>query len=65
MITLGMVVGSHGFFAAHRCDAGRKVIRATLEQPGIGMVTLPATATKFVRRERNPGQFPGGRRASA
>lgn len=47
MITLGIIVGNRGFFPAHLCDAGRKQILATLEKPGINVVALPTTATKF------------------
>jgi L-fucose isomerase-like protein len=47
MITLGIIIGNRGFFPAHLCDAGRKDILATLEKLGIGVVTLPTTATKF------------------
>ena len=47
MIKLGIIIGNRGFFPAHLCDTGRKQILATLEKLGIGVVTLPKTATKF------------------
>jgi L-fucose isomerase-like protein len=47
MIKLGIIIGNRGFFPAHLCDTGRKEILATLEKLGIGVVTLPMSATKF------------------
>ena len=46
-ITLGIIIGNRGFFPAHLCDTGRKEILAVLEKAGIGVVTLPLSATKF------------------
>jgi L-fucose isomerase-like protein len=47
MITLGVIVGNRGFFPAHLCDTGRKQILATLEELGIGAVSLPLKATQY------------------
>ena len=33
--TLGVIVGNRGFFPAHLCDEGRKVILQVLEEEGI------------------------------
>jgi L-fucose isomerase-like protein len=46
-ITLGIIVGNRGFFPAHLCDTGRKQILATLEELGIGAVSLPLKATQY------------------
>jgi L-fucose isomerase-like protein len=45
--TLGVIIGNRGFFPAHLCDAGRKVILTTLEEMGIHTITLPKSASKF------------------
>ena len=47
MITLGIIIGNRGFFPAHLCDTGRKEVLARLEQAGMGVVTLPLSATKY------------------
>ena len=36
--TLGVIVGNRGFFPAHLCDDGRKIILKVLEQEGIRAV---------------------------
>ncbi len=38
--TLGVIVGNRGFFPAHLCDSGRKIILTVLEQEGIEAVCL-------------------------
>src|SRR5690242_13551826 len=45
--TFGLIVGNRGFFPAHLCEAGRRVILDTLSQHGIDVVALPPDATKF------------------
>ena len=45
--TLGVVVGNRGFFPAHLCDAGRKVILKVLEEEGIRAVCLTPEDTKY------------------
>ena len=45
--TLGIIVGNRGFFPDHLCDAGRKAVLQVLSEEGIGVVILPAEATKF------------------
>ena len=45
--TLGIIVGNRGFFPDHLCDAGRKAMLQVLSEEGIGVVILPAEATKF------------------
>jgi L-fucose isomerase-like protein len=45
--TLGVVVGNRGFFPAHLCDSGRKVILKVLEQEGIEAVCLTPEDTTF------------------
>jgi L-fucose isomerase-like protein len=47
MTTLGLIVGNRGFFPAHLCESGRAEVLQALEQAGLGVVALPATATKF------------------
>ena len=47
MTTFGLIIGNRGFFPAQLCDSGRREILATLEKLGIGVITLPAEATKF------------------
>jgi L-fucose isomerase-like protein len=46
-VTLGMLVGNRGFFPAHLCDSGRKIMLKVLEQEGIHAVCLTPEDTKY------------------
>src|SRR3989304_5018261 len=46
-VTLGVLVGNRGFFPAHLCDTGRKIILKVLEQEGIKPVCLTPEDTKY------------------
>jgi L-fucose isomerase-like protein len=46
-VTLGVLVGNRGFFPAHLCDNGRKIILKILEQEGIKPVCLTPEDTKY------------------
>jgi L-fucose isomerase-like protein len=46
-VTLGVLVGNRGFFPAHLCDSGRKIILRVLEQEGIKPVCLTPEDTKY------------------
>jgi len=46
-VTLGVLVGNRGFFPAHLCDNGRKIILKILEQEGIKPVCLTPEETKY------------------
>ena len=44
---LGVIVGNRGFFPAHLCDSGRKMILKVLEKEGIKAVALTPEDTHF------------------
>jgi L-fucose isomerase-like protein len=46
-VTLGVLVGNRGFFPAHLCDSGRKIILKVLEQEGIKPVCLTPEDTRY------------------
>jgi L-fucose isomerase-like protein len=46
-ITLGLIIGNRGFFPAHLCESGRRVMLSRLEQQQIRTMTLPVEATQF------------------
>jgi len=46
-VSLGVLVGNRGFFPAHLCDSGRKIILKVLEQEGINPVCLTPEDTKY------------------
>ncbi len=46
-VTLGVLVGNRGFFPAHLCDSGRKIILKVLEQEGIRPICLTPEDTKY------------------
>jgi L-fucose isomerase-like protein len=46
MTTLGVIVGNRGFFPAHLCKTGRKIVLDVLKEQGIKAVIPPATATR-------------------
>lgn len=46
-ITLGLIIGNRGFFPAHLCESGRKIILKVLEEEGIQVVALNPEETKF------------------
>jgi L-fucose isomerase-like protein len=46
-VTLGVLVGNRGFFPAHLCDTGRKIILKVLEQEGIKPICLTPEDTKY------------------
>ncbi len=46
-VTLGVIIGNRGFFPAHLCEAGRKIILKVLEEEGIQAVALSPAETKF------------------
>jgi L-fucose isomerase-like protein len=46
-VTLGVLVGNRGFFPAHLCDSGRKIILKVLEKEGINAVCLTPEETKY------------------
>jgi L-fucose isomerase-like protein len=46
-VTLGVLVGNRGFFPAHLCDSGRKIILKVLEQEGINPVCLTPEDTQY------------------
>jgi L-fucose isomerase-like protein len=46
-VTLGVLVGNRGFFPAHLCDSGRKVILKVLEKEGIRPICLTPEDTKY------------------
>ncbi len=46
-VTLGVLVGNRGFFPAHLCDSGRKIMLKVLEQEGINAVCLTPEETKY------------------
>src|SRR3989304_2296199 len=45
--TLGVVVGTRGFFPSHLCDSGRKTILKVLEREGNRTVCLTPEETQF------------------
>lgn len=45
MLTLGVIVGTRGFFPSSLCESGRAEILAALKRQGIEAVILPADAT--------------------
>lgn len=46
-VTLGVLVGNRGFFPAHLCDDGRKVILKVLEQEAINAICLTPKDTQY------------------
>jgi L-fucose isomerase-like protein len=46
MSTLGIIIGTRGFFPAHLCQTGRQEILKALEAEGIKAILLPEEATK-------------------
>jgi L-fucose isomerase-like protein len=46
-VTLGVLVGNRGFFPAHLCDSGRKIILKVLEQEGIKPICLTPEDTQY------------------
>jgi L-fucose isomerase-like protein len=47
MTTLGIIIGNRGFFPAHLCETGRKVILKVLEEEGIKAVALDPSVTQY------------------
>src|SRR5437016_5804156 len=47
MTTLGIIIGSRGFFPAHLCESGRRDILRVFEEEKIKAVTLPVEASRF------------------
>lgn len=45
MTTLGVIIGTRGFFPAELCESGRKEILRVLESEGIKAILLPVDAT--------------------
>jgi L-fucose isomerase-like protein len=46
-VTLGLIIGNRGFFPAHLCETGRKIILKVLEEEGIKVVALSPEETKY------------------
>jgi len=46
-VTLGLIIGNRGFFPAHLCETGRKIILKVLEEEGINVVALSPEETKY------------------
>lgn len=46
-VTLGVIIGNRGFFPAHLCESGRKIILELLESEGIRAIALSPEETKF------------------
>lgn len=47
MTTLGVIIGTRGFFPAHLCEDGRKLILEVLKEEGFDAVVLPEDATSY------------------